>query len=618
MAIGRVFRTVRHLTAEQWLYRFVCRGKFLAMEKAPLAAARRFAGAAQGLPVPDPAAPALAAIGVSVRLLQRAVHGAFLDGVATGRFTLLNQTIDFGALDQVEWRRDLGEKNNRLWRMNLSYMGYLVPLFERDAVAALPIAQALLASMTTQNPWSSSGVFRDVWHPYSVSHRVINLLVCLGLLHEQAPQLIPEAGALVDEIRLGAAFILGNLERDLQYNHLLKNYVCLAAMAAATPGQAFAQRVLAGTRASLEQQFLADGGQAERAPMYHILSLLDLRILRDSGAFAGETQALLIATTAASEAAVVAMVHPDGNVALFNDSWLGEGPAAVDAVPNLPVRPDTPSRWMLPDAGYVRLAQGGDSVVMDFGPCGPDDNPGHAHADFLSLELSVAGQRLLVDTGVPTYSQGTLRDLSRSAASHNGPIRAGLEPIEFWESFRVGHRGYAHVLPLAGNLVGNSVGDMRFAAWQDGYIGHGTAVARAIELVPGQGLLICDAWAGAPAGSAKTHFLVAGDWSATGAGGSDAIGFAQGEARVRLCPIEGVLGGVEPARHWLRFSEARPAHRVTLTPPARSSSASSDTGVQTAILWVGWDDAEAPTDRAAILRDLLLAAFTAVPAVRGL
>ena len=141
--------------------------------------------------------------------------------------------------------------------------------------------------------------------------------------------------------------------------------------------------------------------------------------------------------------------------------------------------------------------------------------------------------------------------------------------------------------------------------------------------MPGQGLLICDAWAGAPAGSAKTHFLVAGDWSATGAGGRDAIGFEQGEARVCLCPIEGVLGDIEPARHWLRFSEARPAHRVTLTPPARSlspasPSTSSETGVQTAILWIGWGDAEAPTDRAAILRDLLLAAFTAIPAVRGL
>ncbi len=43
---------------------------------------------------------------------------------------------------------------------------------------------------------------------------------------------------------IGTAFILGNLERDLQYNHLLKNYVCLAALAAAAPGQGFARKVL--------------------------------------------------------------------------------------------------------------------------------------------------------------------------------------------------------------------------------------------------------------------------------------------------------------------------------------------------------------------------------------
>jgi len=596
MKVGRVIRTIRHLTAEQWLYRFICRGKFIAMEKLPAVAAARFRKAAERVPLPDASAPALAAVAVHVRQLQGAVHGQWIDSVADGRFTLLNQTIDFGGLDQVEWRRELGEKNNRLWRMNLSYMGYLVPLFERDARAALPVAQSLLASMTAQNPWSERGIFRDVWHPYSVSHRVINLLACLSLLHEQAPDLVPQTNALADEIRLGAAFILGNLERDLQYNHLLKNYVCLAAVAAAAPGQRFARKVLAGTRASIEQQFLTDGAQAERAPMYHILSLLDLRVLRDSGALAPDTQKLVEATAAASEAAVAAMVHPDGEVALFNDSWLGEGPPAAEAVPGLALRPETPTRWVLPDAGYARLAHGDDSVVIDFGPCGPDDNPGHAHADFLSLELSVAGRRLLVDTGVPTYSEGQMRDMSRSAAAHNGPIRAGLEPIEFWGSFRVGHRGDAHVLPVAD--------EMSFAAWHDGYLGHGTAVARAVRLLPGRGLLICDLWAGAPAGTAVTHFLLPGEWAIDG----DAA--RAGAAVARFQAMKGMVGGFEPAQHWLRFGEPRAASRTTLTPaPAQ--------GLQVASLWVAWDAlAEPPLNEEKQLREASIAAFAAVPRIK--
>ena len=596
MDVGRVFRTTRHLTAEQWLYRFICRGKFVAMEKLPGVAARRFGKVAQAVPLPDPAAPELAAVSAHVRQLQRAVHGTWANDVPQGRFTLLNQTIDFGGLEQVEWRRELGERNNRLWRMNLSYMGYLVPLFENDARSALPIAQSLLASMSAQNPWSSGGIFRDVWHPYSVSHRVINLLACLRLLYEQAPELASEAGALTDEIRLGGAFILGNLERDLQYNHLLKNYVCLAAIASAAPGRGFARAVLAGTKASIEQQFLPDGGQAERAPMYHILSLLDLRILRDSGAIGPDTQPLVEKAAAASEIAVAAMVHPDGEVALFNDSWLGEGPAAVGAVPGLALRPETPTRHVLPDAGYVRLACGGDSVVMDFGPCGPDDNPGHAHADFLSLELSVAGRRLLVDTGVATYSEGEQRDMLRSAAAHNGPIRAGLEPIEFWGSFRVGHRGYAHALP--------DMDEMSFAAWHDGYIGHGTAVARAIRLVPGRGLLVCDVWAGAPAGTAISHFLLPGEGRIEGH-----VAYVD-DVAAQFQAIGGTLATFEPARHWLRFGEPLTAHRTTLTPaPARHVQATS--------LWIGWGEpAEAPLAEEERLREALIKALAETPRVR--
>ncbi|WEK45859.1 MAG: heparinase II/III family protein [Candidatus Andeanibacterium colombiense] len=592
MDIGRVFRTTRHLTAEQWLYRFVCRGKFATMEKLPDLALKRFAKAAEAVPMPNPGASALAAVAVHVRQLQEAVHGRFADGISLGRFTFLGRTIDFGGLNLVEWRRDLGERNNPLWRMNLSYMGYLVPLFEKDARTALPIARGLLASMAAQNPWSSPGIFRDVWHPYSVSHRVINLLVCLQLLNEQAPELVSSASVLVDQIRLGAAFILGNLERDLQYNHLLKNYVCLAALASAAPG--FAARVLQGTGASIKQQFLSDGGQAERAPMYHILSLLDLRILRDSSAFAGETQALIARTADASEAAVAGMVHPDGEVALFNDSWLGEGPSACDAVPGLTLSPHVPTRWLLPEAGYLRLAAGDDSVIMDFGPCGPDDNPGHAHADFLSLELSLAGKRLLVDTGTPTYTQGAKRDMLRSAASHNGPIREGLEPIEFWGSFRVGHRGYCHVLPVDGA--------MRFAAWQDGYIGHGTAVARAIELIPGKGILIADAWVGAPVGTAKVNFLIPGDWTMTG---TRAIA---GAAAIRFEVMVGALSAFEPAQHWLRFGEGRQAWRITLAPTAAE-------GVQTTLLWIAHDGAEQPVSEGRELREALVNAFLAVPAI---
>ncbi len=600
MDVARSFRTVRHLTAEQWIFRLVCRGKFLAMGRFPRFALRLFENRAKAGPAPDPASPDLALLSAHIRQLQRAVHDRWCGEAALGRFTLLNQTIDFGGLDRIEWRRELGEKNNRLWRMNLAYMGYLVPLFERDARNALPVAQSILASMTAQNPWSCRGVFRDVWHPYSVSHRAINLLICLRLLYEQAPDLLPQANAISDQIRLDVAFVAGNLERDLQYNHLLKNYVCLAAFASAAPDASFASAILKGTRASIEQQFLRDGGQAERAPMYHVLSLIDLRVLRHSGALDSDTQALVETTIRASEASTAAMVHPDGEVALFNDSWLGEGPPAADVVSDLAVCPADQSRWTMADAGYVRLAQGDDSVVMDFGNCGPDDNPGHAHADFLSLELSVGGKRLLVDTGVPTYSEGAARDMSRSAASHNGPTCEGLEPIEFWGSFRVGRRGYAAILPIEGA--------MRFAAWHDGYKSKNIAAARAIEFIPGEGLLISDLWvgAGSHAAKARSRFTIAGRWRPSG------LGVTADQSIVSFHAIKGTLGSFERAEHWLRFGERNEASRIVM-------NAAEFDGVQAASLWINWSDRkDMPLSKEVDLRKSLTDALLSLPQVSRL
>ena len=133
---------------------------------------------------------------------------------------------------------------------------------------------------------------------------------------------------------------------------------------------------------------------------------------------------LLDKTICRMTAALSAMTLADGEIALMNDSWVGEAPKPSDLIANRALK-----AGRLPLTGYESLRGGGDSVVFDCGPCGPDKNPGHAHADFLSIEATVAGKRFLVDTGVPTYTAGDLRDAARSAAAHNGPRLLGEEPL---------------------------------------------------------------------------------------------------------------------------------------------------------------------------------------------
>jgi hypothetical protein len=70
--------------------------------------------------------------------------------------------------------------------------------------------------------------------------------------------------------------------------------------------------------------------------------------------------------------------------------------------------------------GFITSAtRSGDHLVFDVGPHGYL-NGGHAHADALSLVLTLRGQPLLVDPGTPTYTMNAaLRDRLRSSANHN-------------------------------------------------------------------------------------------------------------------------------------------------------------------------------------------------------
>ena len=238
---------------------------------------------------------------------------------------------------------------------------------------------------------------RDVWNPYAASHRLINLLSWMALRRR------PDA-ALNAHARLCAALVLADLERDLGFNHLLKNFVALAMYGIPLDPRQVARIV--------GDCVLADGGHAERSPMYHVLGLLDLRVLRELGYDVADA-------TLRMERALSVMSHPDGDIALFNDSWIGGAPRAADVAPIFHDMRD------LPDTGYVKLASGGDAVIFDCGAAGPDRNPAHAHADFLSIELSVGGKRVIVDPGVATYTAGPERQECRSAAAHNGPVVVG-------------------------------------------------------------------------------------------------------------------------------------------------------------------------------------------------
>ena len=583
---ARTLRTVRHLSPEQIYSRAWSRGRWAIAGRFPALFHRWVERTARELPDPEFCDP-LRHAAKHILHLQNCVHGAHLAQIAKGKFQFLGRTMDFGGIDRIAWRVEMGEGNNRLWRMTLSYLGWAVPLLARGAAGDVAMVRRAIDGLVAQNQWDVPGVFRDVWHPYSASHRLINLLAGHALSRAAGGPCSDGFAALLHHAKFCAAFVLCNLERDLQFNHLLKNYVALsmyrAALRQSTPRLAFLDRAI---RQTLDQIVLSDGGHAERSPMYHALCLVDLRTLEAINSLTGAPW--LEAAISAMQSALGVMCHPDGDIGLFNDSWFGEAPLATELAP-----PAADGRVALPETGYVRLSGQNDAVIFDCGPCGPDSNPGHAHADFLSVELSVARNRFLVDPGVPTYSQGSARDNCRSASRHNGPHVIDAEPIEFWGSFRVGRRGSA--LPLEYPTLGG-VAPLWTAGYHNGFCPVGADVARWLGLWPGCALLIVDVWRGVESTRAGVRFLVPGTWAAL-----PSSAFAGGGTQVRLAVLVGKGPHIESANWWPKFGEPQSAHSIFVRP------SSGHDGSVAATLWTWGERVPAGVVEACAIARTLLA-----------
>ena len=580
MTLGRIFRTVKYLSFEQWFFRGIRYGKQLARKLMPNLSWRYAELISGRLELPNPNSAHVLLISQRVLFSQLTIDGSQYTNPRLGRFEILNEKFDFGSLKNVFWRGNFKEGDNPLRRMNLAYMDYMVPLLANAEPRALELVATFLKQFEEQNNWSQRDVFRDVWNSYSVSHRLINLLAGISLYNNAGGTCDPAAESQITRhVRLCASFVYNNLERDIQYNHLLKNYVALATYSAGLECLPKKFRFLpSAIEESLCQIILPDGGHAERSPMYHALGILDIDILLNSGIF--EIPAIKNLTKIRKKMirALAIMSHPDGKIALFNDSWLGGSPDV-----EFFKTPEISSQEILPITGYGRIGGDDDVVIMDFGPCGPDDNPGHAHADFLSMEASIGKKRFIIDPGVPTYTAGELRDISRSAANHNGPHLTGVEPIEFWKSFRVGRRGTAW--PIFHPQL-SCVAPLWLAGIQTGYRHVGVKTLRWVGLWPEKAMLICDQWLGTNNFDAKTRFLISGDWKFLS--NSDVVFSSQENSQVRVENLIGRITCTGNATVWQKFGQELSAHEIVIEPTVKSES-------QAAAIWFQWGDVELPT-----------------------
>lgn len=431
-----LLRTVRHLSVRQILFQAVRR-----LRKA--------------------SPPSYAAV-PSIRSEIDPYSWRMREGIGSSlEFEFLNVRKTFSAA-HFDWQVD---DMSRLWRYNLHYFDYL-----HEQGRSAENIRFLLNDWIKSNP----PVSVDSWDSFPVSLRIVNWIK-LFLREEWRDQIKPQ---WLTSLFQQSLWLERNIEYHLLANHYFKNIKALIFSGFFFTGpdaERWLRKGLRALREQLDEQILDDGGHFERSPMYHTMVLEDcldlLQLGSKSNLWIAEDLDLLHQKSRSMMEFLLGMSHPDGEISLFNDAAFG-----IEASPSemseyyssvtgdREVPPDK-KLWSYPETGYYVMApQPGNRLLIDCGPVGPDYQPGHAHCDTLSFELSLKGRRVIVDSGCYHYLNDEIRAYNRGNVGHNVVTVDGINQSEIWGAHRVGCR--ARSLDVE---FGQEDGRMCFEGAHDGY-----------------------------------------------------------------------------------------------------------------------------------------------------
>lgn len=347
------------------------------------------------------------------------------DDLLAGRFVFLNCGRDLGR--PVDWR---APGASLLWRYNLHYFDYL-------HLVDPPRRDQLCREWVAANP-----VGRTVgWDPYPTARRIVSWV-----------KADPRSHRVVRSLYRQASFLFRNVEEHILGNHILANAKALlfAGLRFAGRGEAdrWKERAFGILRREIPEQVLADGGHFERSPMYHSIVLRDLLDMVNVLQAGEEIREVLESAAARMIPFLRAVTHPDGRLALFNDSSVEIAPptselldyaqSVVGPAAERGVEETTSGEFRA--SGYYTHRNKSSYLIIDAGEVGPDYLPAHAHADIFSYELSLAGCRIVVDRGCSEYEAGQTRNEERATRSHNTVEVDCTSQAECWKSFRVARR----------------------------------------------------------------------------------------------------------------------------------------------------------------------------------
>jgi hypothetical protein len=483
----------------------------------------------------------------------------------SGEFVSNGVTHSFGDPGEVHWTNSVHPSPNYYrWHHDLAFFFFAIPLITQHPEDGIPTVAAMVRALEQQCMEDPSELRRFHWSPIAVASRTLALTTALSLTpREHLQQHSDDVGAIGAHIWRATDLLEYTVERYLGFNHAATTEAGLAMGLLVQGRDHAAKRSLSRLIATLEEGTLRDGLWAERSPSYHIYMYILANAVASVVEHDSDEHHRVHALSDRMRSALNAVVHPDGEIALFNDAAIADAPAPTAVGWSAG---DARTTIVLPVAGYARLASEDTVVIMDAGPMGPDAVIGHGHADFLSIEVSIGKRRLIVDPGVAAVTAGADRDWTRSSSSHNGPTLDGYEPVEFFGAWRVGRRGNAWFDEVATDPTG----PLLVSGSCNGYARAGVSVKRELRLDPDGRLTISDNWFPINAGldhAPVVSLLVPHEWTVHRVADTGVVFTHTDGVVVTLDVSDGNVVTIEPSRSFPTGPmREEPATRVEIAP----------------------------------------------------
>jgi uncharacterized heparinase superfamily protein len=376
------------------------------------------------------------------------------------QFKFLNETHSL----KVEGWDD--KSISKLWRYNLHYFGYL--LQNKNSAYQIEHHLKLIEKWIDDNPFGRG----TGWEPYPTSLRIINWIkwhwFCDGL-SDRAKL------SLWNQVR----WLANRPEYHLLGNHLFINAKALlfaSAFFRLDSNSKYFKESLSILHKELKEQFLDDGAHFELSPMYHSLAMEDLLdLISISNKVPNNFPSNEIMRKYNKGISwLETMIYNNGELAHFNDCANGIAPKYSDLedyAVKLGIAKEKSSinnLYIHKESGFVVYKDVKSHLIADFGKIGPDYLPGHAHADTLSFELAINGERIVVNSGTSVYGNSDDRLLQRGTGAHS-TIQIDMEnSSEVWSGFRVARRAVPFNIQV--NSSGESNNEINFQSSHNGYL----------------------------------------------------------------------------------------------------------------------------------------------------